>query len=106
MKKVIVTGANSGIGEAIAEYFAKNNWQVALLGRNKERLDQVAERLPHSSPFVCDLANKQSIVECANEIKTQFASIDCLINNAGIFEAGSVEEDDDGLWDDHYSINL
>ena len=52
-KKVWVTGASSGIGKAVAEKFAKENWKVAISARREELLNEIAKIKYFFLPFGC-----------------------------------------------------
>ena len=84
-----MTGASSGIGEAVARVLAAEGYRVALLARRRARLDAVAAELqpcaegPHLV-LPCDLTDFPSIERAAEEIDAEFGGLDLLVNNAGI----------------------
>jgi len=69
-KKVLITGATSGIGKSISEYFKENGDTVYDVSRS-------------SHTFSYDLSNKEDIYSFMSEFKTKHTSLDILINNAG-----------------------
>jgi uncharacterized protein len=83
----MVTGASSGIGEAYAERLAADGWDLVLVARGRERLDELAGRL-HASDSVearvlqADLGNAEDVQHVRREIEA--AELDLLVNNAGI----------------------
>lgn len=79
MKTVLITGASSGIGAAVAKRFADNNYKVYAGGRNQARLNDLASTHPNIITFTCDLTNKEAI----QNIPVDFGEIDILILNAG-----------------------
>jgi uncharacterized protein len=85
-KRVLVTGASSGIGEATAKRYGASGAHVLLLARNAERLDRVADSIRRdggsATPYVIDLADANAITETSARIKHD-AAPDILINNAG-----------------------
>ena len=90
MKTVIVTGAGSGIGFAVAEVFAKDGANVALNGRTKEKLDRAASQiaLPERlAVFPGDMTQPEAAEELVNGTSARFGGIDVLVNNAGIFQS-------------------
>ena len=93
-KKVLITGASSGIGLASAVEFAKKGAKLILISRNKEQLNQVSEDLKkYNSPtfvFECDVSDKLQVIKTSKSILDQFGSIDILVNNAGFAIYGSV----------------
>jgi dehydrogenase/reductase SDR family member 7B len=87
-KVVIITGASSGIGKALALEFARPGFDLVIAGRNKERLDAVAEEASQKGIRVSAVLADVSIEnDCKNIIETavqDFGAVDILINNAGI----------------------
>lgn len=87
-KKVWITGASSGIGEALAYEFSKSNAELVLSGRNVDRLKEVKHNCPQSNspvtivPF--DLSDEESIKEAANTVLSRVGYVDLLVNNGGI----------------------
>ncbi len=78
---VLITGASSGIGKALALEFAKNKYTVIAAGRNKAKLDELESYGIHTVQF--DITNYSETEDKINEIIEQFGGIDILINNAG-----------------------
>lgn len=82
-KRVLLTGASSGIGAAAAEQFAKAGASVILVARRQELLDEVAARITESGgearAIACDLADLEAIDALAETV----GAVDILINNAG-----------------------
>lgn len=85
---VLLTGASSGIGAALAPVLAEKGARVALLARREERLLEVLERCqpqaPGSQIWVCDLDDPGAAEEAAIEVEGAFGAVDVLINNAAI----------------------
>jgi len=87
-KKVLVTGASSGIGAALAEKLAEEGSVVGICARRAERLEETLERCKVSSPesrmWVVDLADPAQTEELAVKALTEMGGVDVLVNNAGI----------------------
>jgi NADP-dependent 3-hydroxy acid dehydrogenase YdfG len=83
-----VTGAGSGIGEAVAERFAAEGAAVVVTGRRREKLDAVAERIraaggtAHVRP--ADLMQAEQVRGVADSIAQEFGRLDVLVSNAGL----------------------
>ena len=89
-KVVVVTGASSGMGHAIATLFVNEGAKVVAVARRKERLDALAESLKNAPgtilPFVGDIsdpAQNDAMIDFAVE---KFGRLDVLVNNAGIMD--------------------
>jgi NAD(P)-dependent dehydrogenase (short-subunit alcohol dehydrogenase family) len=87
-KHVLVTGASSGIGAALAEGFAQRGATVGICARRAERLDEVLARLrasaPASTAWTVDLADLDGIPAFAAQASEDLGGVDVLVNNAGI----------------------
>jgi NAD(P)-dependent dehydrogenase (short-subunit alcohol dehydrogenase family) len=107
---VLVTGAGSGIGRAIALAFAAQGSTVTMIGRNQGPLDAVAAEIRHAGaqafPRICDVTQKQQVESLKQEISSRFGAVQVLVNNAGIAPAAGFLEMDDGLWEEVMSVNL
>ncbi|MGA1836966.1 SDR family NAD(P)-dependent oxidoreductase [Herbiconiux sp. 11R-BC] len=79
---VVITGASSGIGAVAAAHFAERGDAVAVVGRNRERTREVAERIG-GRPFVADFARFAEVRTLAAELLGAYDRIDVLLNNAG-----------------------
>lgn len=95
-KTVWITGASSGIGEALTYAFAKEGAaKLILSGRRINELERVKNACPASAEVVIqvlDVADHDAIPTIAQNIENQVGTIDILINNAGISQRGTVLE--------------
>ncbi|HCW7569315.1 TPA: SDR family oxidoreductase [Staphylococcus aureus] len=84
-KVALVTGAGSGIGEAIATLLHEEGAKVVLAGRNKEKLQNVANQLSQDSVKVVptDVTNKEEVDELIKIAQQTFGGLDIVINSAG-----------------------
>ena len=91
----IITGASRGIGKAVAEFFANAGYQLVLVARNKEKLEQLSNDIqkqnncPAPMLFAFDVGNSEKINSCINHVIDTFGRIDILVNNAGIYLEGT-----------------
>jgi len=106
-KRVVVTGASSGIGEATARSFAARGWQVTGVARRADRLERLAADLgPAFTAVSADLTDAADVARVAAEV-TAFGPLHALVNNAGgAFGMASVEEADPEDWRAMFEINV
>jgi len=87
----VITGASSGIGEAIARGLAARGWQTVLLARREERLRTLADELGGEYEL-CDVSDRDAVDRVAASVRGRHPRIQLLVNNAGIpGRAGFVE---------------
>ena len=93
---VWITGASSGIGEAIAKAFAARGARLVLSSRRREALELVAEACAGAAerPFVLplDLARPDTFAAAVREVATRYGRIDILVNNGGVSQRSHVVE--------------
>ncbi|MCV7075547.1 SDR family oxidoreductase [Mycobacterium szulgai] len=86
-KRVMLTGASSGIGEAAAEQFARRGATVVAVARRQDLLDDLADRITTSGGVAmsvpCDLSDMDAIDAVVADVEKRIGGIDILINNAG-----------------------
>ena len=86
-KRILVTGASSGIGEAGASKLAREGARVIVVARRRELLDDVIARITDAggdaTAFDCDLSDLDAVDALVADVDAQFGGIDVLINNAG-----------------------
>lgn len=108
-KVAVVTGAAGGIGQAIVRRLGKNGVRVLGTGRNAAKLEQLAQALDGEMDFAFIAADAtaddapQQIVEAAVET---FGRLDVLVNNAGSFNFGPVDQTTDEMLDEVFGISL
>src|SRR6266545_4827008 len=87
-RRVLVTGASSGIGKALAEQLAQHGARLVLVARSQEKLAALADRLAAANgeavPLVADLASDADRQRVIDEAVRRLGGLDVLINNAGI----------------------
>ena len=83
-KVALVTGAGSGIGQAIAKYLAEAGATVVIIGRTESTLKETAELNKNISYLVSDISIDENITAIIDEVKKRYARLDVLINNAGV----------------------
>ena len=83
MRVAVVTGASSGIGEAISSALVRRGWFCVLVARRQERLERLAAELGGEFE-VCDVTDRDRVERTAAAVLARHPRIDLLVNNAGI----------------------
>ncbi len=106
----LVTGASSGIGEAIALALATAGVTVAVSARRADRLDALAARIEaaggRTAVFPGDVADEAIASRIVAAAAERFGRLDILVNSAGVIQAGGVENADLAQWRSVIDINL
>ena len=91
--KALITGASSGIGLDMARYLSTKKWELILVARSKDKLEEIQEQLPTKvTIIVADLSNEQKVKELYAFAKKE--NVDVLINNAGLGDFGYLTDTD------------
>jgi len=107
LKKIVITGASSGIGACCANYFLNCGAQVILVGRDIQNMKSTAKKFPQNSTVIkCDLIDDAQINDLKNSILEIFKSIDILINCAGLKLDSDIEKTFPQDFDYSLNINL
>ena len=102
-KIILVTGASSGFGKAIATKFAAGGWNVILTARRKEKLEELAKALEttygiKTLSLIFDVQDKKAVFDNLQNLPTEWQSVNILVNNAGLalgrdsFENANLED--------------
>ena len=90
---VVVTGASSGIGEAIVREFARRGYRLVLVARRADRLRELAEELDGMAHVLAaDLSNREERATLPDQVAALGVVAEVLINNAGLATLGSVAD--------------
>lgn len=98
-RRVLVQGASSGLGFAIADAFAKEGAEVAICSRDEEKLMAAAKKIPGAKGFVCDLDAKGNAKKLIEDVVSSLGGIDILITNTGGPPKGSFLDLSLGDWE-------
>ena len=106
-KKIVITGASSGVGLSISTYFLNSGANVILVGRDEKSLIQISQNFPLNSTIIlCDLTKDIQIYDLKTSVIERFGSIDILINCAGIKFDSDIEKTFPQDFDYTIDVNL
>lgn len=105
LKRVVVTGASSGIGAATVRRFSQLGWQTVAIARRKDRLAALAaETGAHA--IVCDVTDEQQVTQMVREV-SESGGANVLVNNAGgALGIDSVEHASNDDWRAMFEVNV
>src|SRR3954470_6236444 len=108
-RKVLITGASSGIGEATAEAMVAEGAAVALGARRKDRLDELAGRINDGGgtavAIEADIADEEQAKRLVETAHSELGGLDCLVNNAGVMLLGPLQGADPDEWRTMIEVN-
>lgn len=105
----LVTGATSGIGEAVARRLAREGLRVALCGRRGDRLEALAGELEKHGEVIAeraDLRREREALALFEAIRARFGGVDVLVNNAGVGRNAPLVDGDTQAWREMLELNL
>lgn len=110
MKKVLITGGASGLGEALAWHYAKQNFEVCIVDLNSQRGHKVVDNINQSGAAAfflpCDITNETDIETLKQQLQSRWDKLDVLVNNAGVATGGALEFEDIEQWEWVININV
>lgn len=105
MKKlVVITGASSGIGKAIALRLSEQGHPLLLLARRVERLEEM--NLPNTLCAKVDVTDINSFAQAIKKAEEQFGEAEVLVNNAGTMLLGQIDTQDAQEWKRMFDVNV
>jgi NADP-dependent 3-hydroxy acid dehydrogenase YdfG len=106
-RRVLVSGASSGLGEAIARAVIESKGSVAMLARRKDRLDQLHVELGERAiPIRCDVTDLDAVEDAIAEAARALDAFDSIITVAGRGMVGTIATGDPQRWQDLMHLNL
>lgn len=103
---LLVTGASSGIGRAVAELALSRGWRVGLFARRRDALEEIAKG-GDALVLPGDVTDRAAVAEAVKSMADTWGRLDVLFNNAGIFTpAAPIDEISDEDWDRAVAVNL
>jgi len=106
-KRVVISGASSGIGLGAARALSVAGAEVGLLARNAEKLGAAVDEIGDAAwAWPCDVSDQNSVRAFAEEVARRWGAVDGLVNNAGIAAMAGVDETTTETWDEVFAINV
>lgn len=108
-KTVLITGASSGIGKALAYSLSREGANLVLAARRIELLEQIKNQIPGNSPLLllkCDVSKKEEVAESYKRIVERFGSVDMAILNAGAGHYMNAKNYNSAFAEEIYGANL
>ncbi|RNA69962.1 SDR family oxidoreductase [Alteribacter keqinensis] len=110
-KVVVITGASSGIGEAIALLAAEAGAKVVLAARRTDKLEQLSSRIESETAqkslvVKTDVTNRTEVEQLVEKAKQEFDSVDVLVNNAGVMQLSFMKNDKVDEWERMVDVNI
>ena len=106
-KTIFITGASSGIGAFVAKLFLDRGWNVGLVARRKDKLDEIAKNYDNSLCLKCDVSKEKQIENAFELMIDRFGEVNVLFNNAGIFTPQArIDQIDIKDWQKSIDVNL
>jgi NAD(P)-dependent dehydrogenase (short-subunit alcohol dehydrogenase family) len=105
-----ISGATSGIGDAVARLFAREGAKVALIGRRLALSRQVAAEIGaeggEALPLACDVSNERQVRESVGRTVKRFGGLDIIVNNAGMVDIKPLDQYTEREWDRVMDVNV
>lgn len=106
-KVLVVTGAGSGIGRAVARKFLDHGHKVVLAGRRQAELEETAQSHPNALAVPTDITDSAAVELLFSKAVENFGRVDVLFNNAGTFgPSATVDELTESEWDQVMKVNV
>lgn len=104
---MLITGATSGVGKALAEHYYKKNYKLILVGGSKEKVDKQSKKFKKNTLFICaDLTKSKDVKRIISDSIAKFKKIDILIANAGLYEPDKIISGNPDRWERVISVNV
>jgi NAD(P)-dependent dehydrogenase (short-subunit alcohol dehydrogenase family) len=104
-KIALITGGNSGIGYATARELVERGAQVVITGRRKDAVEKAAGEL-NAVGLVADQSRMEDIVRLQSYVANRYGKLDVLLINAGITKFSSIEDIEEGMFDEVMNVNF
>jgi NADP-dependent 3-hydroxy acid dehydrogenase YdfG len=104
-RRILVTGASSGIGHAVVRACSADGANVVALARRESRLAELAEETG-AVPVCADVADGDAAERAVTDAAAAMGGLDAVVNCAGSMRLGSVERTDPSVWREMFDVNV
>ena len=104
-KVCLITGVGEGTGAALARRFAKGGYSVAMIARNRKRLERLEAELPGSRAFVCDIGDLEGLENVVETVQSEMGAPEILVHNAVSATFQSFQEADPEDLERNFRVN-
>lgn len=106
-KVALITGATSGIGEALAQALVREEMRIIIVGRNEAKVRKLEKELDGDvQGYVVDVGNASEINDMFQQVKHSYGHLDLLCNNAGLGYFGEFSQSSSESWKEMIDVNL
>ena len=105
MPTALVSGVGPGTGKAIAQRFASGGYRVAMLARNRERLEKLEHEIPNTFGVVCDVADQRQVDAAVASVHAKLGDPEVLVHNAVGGAFGNFLDVDPAMLNDNFQVN-
>ena len=106
-KVMLITGATSGIGKALAEFYYKKNFKLILTGSSEKKIEKLSKKFKKNTLLICaDLTQSKDIRGIVDQSIKKFKKIDILIANAGLYEPDKIINGNPERWESVIKVNV
>ncbi len=101
---IVITGASSGFGAAIAQLMSKKGYPLLLIARRLKKIQNLS--LPQALCAEVDINHHEAFAQAVKDAEEKFGPTDCLINNAGMMLLGAVDSQAAHEWQTMFDVNV
>jgi len=105
-KNILITGITKGIGKAIAKKFSQYDFHLIGCSSNSENVHHFLKEFPSADVQTVDLSQKNEVIDWGKQVSQKYSSLEILVNNAGKFIPGQIQNEEDGVLEYLLQVNL
>lgn len=106
MKQVVITGISRGIGLATAQQFDALGYSIVGCASSTQSIADLRQAHPHWRVFQADMADKAAVQAFAQQVLALPGEVEVLVNNAGKFLPGQIQDEAEGVFEEQMQLNL